>query len=94
MSDGHVVIVGAGQGGLQAAMSLRQEGHAGPVTLIGAEDGLPYQRPPLSKDYLKTGQAEKLVLRPAGFFGQESDRPADRHQSRRGRPGGEKGPHG
>lgn len=68
MSDGHVVIVGAGQGGLQAAMSLRQEGHAGPVTLIGAEDGLPYQRPPLSKDYLKTGQAEKLVLRPAGFF--------------------------
>lgn len=68
MSDGHVVIVGAGQGGFQAAMSLRQEGHAGPITLIGAEDGLPYQRPPLSKDYLKTGRAEKMALRPADFF--------------------------
>lgn len=63
-----VVILGAGQGGLQAAVSLRQEGHAGPITLIGAEPGLPYQRPPLSKAFLKTGQAEKLVLRPAAFF--------------------------
>lgn len=68
MTAGHVVIIGAGQGGLQAAMSLRQEGHAGPITLIGAEEGLPYQRPPLSKEYLKTGEAEKLALRPAGFF--------------------------
>ncbi|MGI3166261.1 NAD(P)/FAD-dependent oxidoreductase [Pseudooceanicola sp. 200-1SW] len=63
-----VVIVGAGQGGLQAAMSLRQEGHEGPITLIGAEPGLPYQRPPLSKAYLKTGEAAKLTLRPEAFF--------------------------
>ncbi|WP_299817454.1 FAD-dependent oxidoreductase [uncultured Jannaschia sp.] len=63
-----VVIVGAGQGGLQAAISLRQEGHAGPITLIGAEPGLPYQRPPLSKAYLKGGEAEALALRPAVFF--------------------------
>lgn len=63
-----IVIVGSGQGGLQAAMSLRQEGHTGPITMIGAEPGLPYQRPPLSKAYLKTGEAEKLVLRPPGFF--------------------------
>lgn len=63
-----IVIAGAGQGGLQAAISLRQEGHAGPITLIGAEPGLPYQRPPLSKAYLKTGEAEKLALRPATFF--------------------------
>ena len=47
-----VVIVGAGQGGLQAAASLRAEGFAGPVTLIGDEPGLPYQRPPLSKAYI------------------------------------------
>lgn len=68
MTRQRVVIVGAGQGGLQAAMSLRQEGHAGPITLIGAEPGLPYQRPPLSKAFLKTGKAEKLTLRPQTFF--------------------------
>jgi len=65
---GRVVIVGAGQGGLQAAMSLRQDGHTGPITLVGAEQGLPYQRPPLSKTYLKDGEAEKLNLRPESFF--------------------------
>ncbi len=63
-----VVIVGAGQGGLQAAMSLRQEGYGGPIALIGAEAGLPYQRPPLSKAYLKTGEADALALRPLSFF--------------------------
>jgi 3-phenylpropionate/trans-cinnamate dioxygenase ferredoxin reductase component len=68
MSEQRIVIVGAGQGGLQAAMSLRQEGHTGPITLIGAEPGLPYQRPPLSKAFLKTGKAEKLTLRPQTFF--------------------------
>lgn len=68
MIDARVVIVGAGQGGLQAAMSLRQDGHQGPITLIGGEPGLPYQRPPLSKAYLKSGEADKLVLRPADFF--------------------------
>jgi 3-phenylpropionate/trans-cinnamate dioxygenase ferredoxin reductase subunit len=68
VSDARVVIVGAGQGGLQAAMSLRQDGHEGPITLIGGEPGLPYQRPPLSKAYLKSGEADKLVLRPADFF--------------------------
>lgn len=68
MSLPGVVIVGAGQGGLQAAISLRQEGYAGPVTLIGAEPGLPYQRPPLSKAYLAEGDAAALVLRPESFF--------------------------
>lgn len=68
MSQPGVVIVGAGQGGLQAAISLRQEGYAGPVTLIGAESGLPYQRPPLSKAYLVDGDAEALTLRPHSFF--------------------------
>lgn len=68
MSQPGVIIVGAGQGGLQAAISLRQEGYAGPVTLIGAEPGLPYQRPPLSKAYLAEGDPAALVLRPESFF--------------------------
>lgn len=68
MTTAGIVIVGAGQGGLQAAVSLRQEGHSGPITLIGAERHLPYQRPPLSKDYLKTGEADALRLRPQSFF--------------------------
>lgn len=57
----NIVIVGAGQGGLQAAISLRQDGFTGRITLIGGEEGLPYQRPPLSKAYLKTGGAVVLV---------------------------------
>lgn len=69
--QGHVVIVGAGQGGCQAAISLRDEGYAGPITLIGAEDGLPYQRPPLSKEFLKAGEAERLILRPENFFARQ-----------------------
>lgn len=64
----NIVIVGAGQGGLQAAISLRQEGFAGAITLIGAEAGLPYQRPPLSKAYLKSGDAAALRLRPETYF--------------------------
>ncbi|HEY9215805.1 MAG TPA: FAD-dependent oxidoreductase [Ancylobacter sp.] len=64
-----IVIVGAGQGGFQAAASLRDVGYEGRVTLVGDEPGLPYQRPPLSKAYLK-GDAgiEQIELRPAAFF--------------------------
>lgn len=47
-----VVIVGAGQAGYQLAASLRQEGFAGRIAVIGDEPGVPYQRPPLSKAYL------------------------------------------
>jgi len=66
---GAVVIVGAGQAGFQVAASLRQRGHDGPVTLIGDEPGLPYQRPPLSKDVL-AGAVEPATtaLRPETFF--------------------------
>ena len=62
------VIIGAGQGGLQTAISLRQEGYAAPITLIGAEPDLPYQRPPLSKAYLKNGDRGALRLRPESYF--------------------------
>ncbi|WP_436316401.1 FAD-dependent oxidoreductase [Variovorax sp. LjRoot84] len=44
-----VVIIGAGHAGFQCAASLRQEGFGGNIVLIGDEDCLPYQRPPLSK---------------------------------------------
>jgi 3-phenylpropionate/trans-cinnamate dioxygenase ferredoxin reductase subunit len=68
MSDG-VVIVGAGQAGFQVAASLRQEGFDGPVTLIGDEPGLPYQRPPLSKGFMAGKQAiEGIALRPPPFY--------------------------
>ncbi len=64
-----VAIVGAGQGGFQAASSLRQEGFDGRVVLIGDEPVLPYQRPPLSKSYLagETG-VEELWLRPSALY--------------------------
>lgn len=64
-----VVIVGAGQAGLQAAASLREEGYEGVIRLIGDEAGLPYQRPPLSKSFL-TGDvaADELSLEEAHWF--------------------------
>ena len=69
MSSGKVVILGAGHGGFQAAASLRQGGYDGEVVLVGDEPGLPYQRPPLSKDYLlgKHG-LDLLLMRPEGFY--------------------------
>ena len=63
-----VVVVGAGQGGQQACASLRQDGFEGEITLIGDEPGLPYQRPPLSKAYMKEGDASRLALKPAAFY--------------------------
>ncbi|MBL8576402.1 MAG: FAD-dependent oxidoreductase [Mesorhizobium sp.] len=50
MGDHGAVIVGAGECGARAAFALREEGYAGPITLLGAERHLPYERPPLSKD--------------------------------------------
>ena len=63
-----VVIVGAGQAGFQAAASLRAEGFAGPIQLVGDEPGLPYQRPPLSKAFIKDGNADRLLLRGQDFY--------------------------
>ena len=48
----HIVIVGGGLAGAKTAQGLRDQGYAGPLTLIAAEPHLPYERPPLSKDYL------------------------------------------
>jgi 3-phenylpropionate/trans-cinnamate dioxygenase ferredoxin reductase subunit len=64
---GHVVIVGAGLGGLRTAESLRRIGHTGPITLIGAEKHHPYDRPPLSKDVLR-GDRPVVPLRQLGSY--------------------------
>ena len=64
-----VLIVGTGQAAAQAAISLRQEGFAGSIGMVGEEPDLPYERPPLSKDYLAGEKpAERLLLRPAAFW--------------------------
>lgn len=65
----NVVIIGAGQAAAQACQSLRAFGYAGSITVIGDEDDLPYQRPPLSKAYMK-GELEKerLYFKPASWF--------------------------
>lgn len=64
-----VAIVGGGQAGFQVAASLREFGFAGTIRLYCAEPYLPYQRPPLSKTYLKEDAApDKVYLRPNRFF--------------------------
>jgi apoptosis-inducing factor 3 len=64
-----VVIVGAGAAGGAAAEMLRREGYDGPVTLIGADEFLPYDRPNLSKDYLAGAAPEEWIpLRSADFY--------------------------
>ena len=52
MRSADVVIVGTGHGGAQAAITLRQKGFAGSLLMIGRDRELPYERPPLSKEYL------------------------------------------
>src|SRR3954454_21166991 len=64
-----VAIVGTGHGGAQAAIQLRQLGFGGSIGLIGAEAEPPYERPPLSKEYL-TGEKgfERMLIRPEAFW--------------------------
>jgi 3-phenylpropionate/trans-cinnamate dioxygenase ferredoxin reductase subunit len=63
------VIVGTGQAGFQTAASLRAEGYQEPITLIGEEPHIPYQRPPLSKGFaLDQQDIESIELRPQKFY--------------------------
>lgn len=64
-----VVVVGAGQAGCQVAVSLREQGHRGPITIVGDEQAAPYQRPPLTKAYL-AGEIDLagLVLRQDSYY--------------------------
>ena len=69
MTPGPVVIAGAGHAGFQLAASLRQHGYAERICLINDEAHLPYQRPPLSKAYLKgEGRPDSLMFRPDKFY--------------------------
>lgn len=69
MTDGPVIIVGAGHGGYQVAASLRQSGFSDRIRLINDEAHLPYQRPPLSKAYIKgSAGPESLMFRPEKFY--------------------------
>lgn len=68
---GHVVIVGGGQAGFQAAVSLRQNDFDGRITVVEAAADMPYQRPPLSKVYLDLGKEaddDTLPFRPDSFY--------------------------
>jgi 3-phenylpropionate/trans-cinnamate dioxygenase ferredoxin reductase subunit len=68
-----VVIVGAGHGGAQAAIALRQAEFAGSIALVGMEPEPPYERPPLSKDYLAGDKAfERLLIRPEAFWAERN----------------------
>jgi 3-phenylpropionate/trans-cinnamate dioxygenase ferredoxin reductase component len=73
MTPGPVLIVGAGHAGFQLASSLRQHGFGEPICLINDEAHLPYQRPPLSKAYLKgAGGADTLMFRPDKFYREQN----------------------
>lgn len=76
-----VLIIGAGQAGAQAAISLRQGGFTGRIAMVGDEPLPPYDRPPLSKDYLAGEKpADRLLLRPLEFW---ATRDVDLHLGRR-----------
>ncbi|MGE0502641.1 MAG: NAD(P)/FAD-dependent oxidoreductase [Rhizobiaceae bacterium] len=63
-----IVIVGAGHAGVETAAALRHRGFPGRITLVSAEPGLPYQRPPLSKEFLKSQDDSGLPLRGEAFY--------------------------
>jgi len=66
--DQRIVVVGSGHAGVEAAAALRQHGHTGPVTIVGDEPDLPYQRPPLSKEFLKSSEDAGLPLKGEAFY--------------------------
>lgn len=68
-----VVIVGGGHGGANAAVALRQRGYQGTLAIIGDDPNLPYERPPLSKEYLAGEKGfERILIRPPSFWTERS----------------------
>jgi len=75
MSGADVVIVGTGHGGAQAAIALRQQGFAGSILMVGRDQMPPYERPPLSKDYLAGKKPfERILIRPPAFWAERDIR--------------------
>lgn len=75
MADAHydVLIVGGGHAGAQAAIMLRQLKYEGSIGVIGAETHLPYERPPLSKDYFSGEKSfERIMIRPEAFWAERN----------------------
>ena len=69
MDNVDVVIVGTGHGGAQAAIALRQQGHEGSIVMVGRDIEPPYERPPLSKEYLAGAKPfERIMIRPTKFW--------------------------
>ncbi|KQR81239.1 NAD(P)/FAD-dependent oxidoreductase [Sphingomonas sp. Leaf343] len=69
MTSYDILIVGAGHAGAQAAIALRQRKFVGSIAILGEEPELPYERPPLSKDYLAGDKPfDRLLIRPAAFW--------------------------
>ena len=70
MSNADLVIVGTGHGGAQAAIALRQNGFAGSILMLSRDPEPPYERPPLSKEYLAGDKPfERMLIRPEAFWG-------------------------
>lgn len=68
-----VLIVGAGHGGAQAAIALRQHKFEGTIGVIGDERDIPYERPPLTKDYLAGDKGfDRILIRPPGYWTERS----------------------
>ncbi|MGX7927458.1 NAD(P)/FAD-dependent oxidoreductase [Tsuneonella sp. HG094] len=69
MDRADIVIVGAGHAGAQAAIALRQQGFEGSILMIGRDSEPPYERPPLSKEYLARDKPfERILIRPTAFW--------------------------
>jgi 3-phenylpropionate/trans-cinnamate dioxygenase ferredoxin reductase subunit len=69
MEQADVVIVGAGHGGAQCAIALRQGGFTGSIAMVGREPEPPYERPPLSKEYFAREKTfDRLYIRPPAFW--------------------------
>ena len=68
-----LVVIGGGQAAIQCVASLRKEGYSGSITLVGEENHLPYQRPPLSKGFLSgSTESDRLYLKKIEFFQENS----------------------
>ena len=69
MDSADIVIVGSGHGAAQAAIALRQTGHNAPILMLSRDRTPPYERPPLSKDYLAGEKAlQRILIRPESFW--------------------------